>query len=61
MEERIRERIATLEEAERDATARLTIIMNLLSELRGLLAGAHDGPILSGDPLDEREETTHGN
>lgn len=49
MEDKIKKRIAELEKAEREATIRLTVIANLLTELRGLLQA--EAPVLSGDPL----------
>lgn len=60
MEEKVKQRIAELEQAERDTAMQLTAIRTVLGELRDLLPPAHDGPILSGDPLDKREETTNG-
>lgn len=50
MIERIEKRIAELEQAERDTVMQLTVIRNLLIELRALLAP--DAPAMSGDPLD---------
>jgi hypothetical protein len=49
MEEKIRKRIAELEKAEQDARLRVTVIVNLIEELRQLI----EAPILSGDPLGE--------
>lgn len=54
IESKITARITELETAERSTIIQLTVIQNLLSELRGLVAPIAE-PQLSGSPLSELE------
>jgi hypothetical protein len=59
-EERITKRIAELEQVERDAVMQITIIRNLLNELRSLLTPAAAPPTdslgsISGAPMGDQD------
>lgn len=64
IEARITARIAELEKVEQESVTQLTVIRNLLYELRTLIADAQT-PAMSGDPLGvalpaNGEEVHHG-